>query len=127
MTSSILGRAILLLAGGVLVACAASAGAGGSSPPAPSGGAVITAQGIAFDRQQLNVPAGRPFSLLFENRESAPHNVRIYGEVVDQPLFVGEVFGGPASQTYAVPAIPRGTHQFRCDVHPEMSGTVTAG
>lgn len=127
MTLGIRGGAILLLAAGALVACTTSAGAGGAPPPAPSGGAVITAQGIAYDRQQLNVPAGVPFPLLFENRESAPHNVTIYGDVVDQPLFVGEVFGGPASRTYAVPPIPSGTHYFRCDVHPEMSGTVTAG
>lgn len=116
----------LLLVSCLLVACTSATGAGGSPPPAPAGGAVITAQAIAFDRQQLGVPAGRPFQLLFENRESAPHNVRIFDEVVDQPLFVGEVFGGPGSRTYDVPAIPAGTHKFRCDVHPEMAGTVTA-
>jgi plastocyanin len=121
------GAAILLLAGSILVACSASAGAGGPAPSAPSGGAVITANGNAFDRAQLAVPAGRPFQLLFENREIAPHNVRIYDEVVDQPLFVGEIFGGPGSRTYEVPAIPAGRHRFRCDVHPDMSGTVTAG
>jgi plastocyanin len=87
---------------------------------------VITAQNIAFDRGQLAVPAGRPFQLLFENREGAPHNVRIYDDV-DQPLFVGEIFGGPGSRTYEVPAIPAGTHRFRCDVHPDMAGTVIAG
>ena len=68
----------------------------------------------------------RPFQLLFENRESAPHNVRIYDEVVDQPLFVGEVFGGPGSRTYDVPSIPAGTFKFLCDVHPDMVGTLTA-
>jgi plastocyanin len=110
----------------LLAACTGSTGAGGSPPPAPSGGAVITANGIAFDRQELAVPAGRPFQLLVENRESAPHNVRIWDESVDAPLFIGEVFGGPGSRTYDVPAIPAGTHKFRCDVHPEMAGTVTA-
>jgi plastocyanin len=121
------GTAMMLLAGSLLAACSASAGAGGPPPSAPSGGVVITAQGNAFDRGQLAVPAGRPFQLLFENREGAPHNVRIYDENVDQPLFVGEIFGGPGSRTYDVPAIPAGTHRFRCDVHPDMAGTVTAG
>jgi len=126
VTRSILGRTLLLLlASGVLLACTTATGAGGSPPPAPSGGAVITAQGIAFDRQQLAVPAGRPFQLLFENREGAPHNVTIYDEA-GQPLFVGEIFGGPGSRTYDVPAIPTGTYRFRCDVHPEMAGEVTA-
>jgi plastocyanin len=118
--------AILLLAGSILAACTSSAGAGGPPPSVPSGGAVITAQGNAFDRTQLAVPAGRPFQLLFENREGAPHNVRIYDEGVDQPLFVGEIFGGPGSRTYDVPAIPAGMHRFRCDVHPDMAGTVAA-
>ena len=121
----ILRRAGLLLVAGILAACSASAGAVGPPPSPPSGGAVVTAQGVAFDRSQLDIPAGRAFPLLFENREGAPHNVRIYDDV-DQPLFVGEIFGGPGSRTYEVPAIPSGTHRFRCDVHPEMSGTVVA-
>jgi plastocyanin len=126
LTATIGRRATLLIASCLLAACTGSTGAGGSPPPAASGGAVITANGIAFDRQELAVPAGRPFQLLVENRESAPHNVRIWDESVDAPLFIGEVFGGPGSRTYDVPAIPAGTHKFRCDVHPEMAGTVTA-
>ena len=125
MTRSILGRTLLLLASGVLVACTTATGAGGSPPPAPSGGAVITAQSIAYDPQQLDVPAGRPFQLLFENREGAPHNVTIYDEA-GAPLFVGEIFGGPGSRTYDVSAMPAGAYRFRCDVHPEMTGAVTA-
>jgi plastocyanin len=120
-------RAIVagLVAGGVLLACSAPS-AGGPPPSTPPGGAVITAQALKFDRTQLDVPAGRPFQLLFENRESAPHNVRIYDEGVDQPLFNGETFSGSGSRLYEVPALPAGTHRFRCDVHPEMAGTVTA-
>lgn len=124
MTRNTLRRAIFLFASGVLIACTAATGGGGSPPP-PSGGAVITAQGIAFDRQQLDVPAGRPFQLLFENREGAPHNVTIY-DGAGQLLFVGEIFGGPGSRTYDVPAIAAGAYRFRCDVHPEMAGTVNA-
>lgn len=127
MTGPVHRAAILLLAGTVLMGCTASADAGGPPPSAPPGGAVVTAQGNAFDRAQLAVPAGRPFQLLFENREGAPHNVRIYDDGVDQPLFVGETFGGPGSRTYDVPAIPAGKHRFRCDVHPDMAGTVLAG
>jgi plastocyanin len=115
----------LVVLGSVLLGCAASAGAGGPPPSAPPGGAVITAQGIAFDRTELALPAGRPFPLLLENRDGPPHNVTIYDDL-DAPLFVGDVFGGPGSRIYEVPALPSGTHKFRCDVHPEMSGTVTA-
>jgi plastocyanin len=118
--------AVGLLAASVLVGCTAS-NASGPPPSAPVGGAVIMAESIKFDRARLNVPAGRPFQLLFENREGAAHIVGIYDDGGDQPLFVGETFGGPGARTYEVPAIPAGIHRFRCDVHPEMSGTVSAG
>jgi plastocyanin len=126
VTGTIRRRASLLISSCLLIACTSATGAGGSPPPAPSGGAVISAQANAFDREELVVPAGRPFQLLFENREAAPHNVTIKDEASDLTLFVGEIFGGPGSRTYDVPAIPAGTHQFRCDVHPEMTGTITA-
>jgi plastocyanin len=122
---SIGGRSLFLLAASVLVACAAG-DAGGPAPSAPSGGAVLTAQGMAFDRGTLMVPAGRSFLLLFENRDGAPHNVRIFDDDPGTPLFTGEIFGGAGSRTYDVPAIPAGNHRFRCDVHTEMSGTVVA-
>jgi plastocyanin len=119
--------AALLLAGSLLVGCGGSGGSDATVPSAPAGGVAMTARNTAFDRGQLDVPAGRPFELLFENREGAPHNITIYDDGADKPLFVGETFSGPGSRTYAVPAIPAGTHRFRCDVHPQMSGTVTAG
>jgi plastocyanin len=121
------GAATFVLAGSLLIGCNTSTGSAAPPPSAPSGGAVITAQNTAFDRGQLAVPAGRPFQLLFENREGAPHNVTIYDDSGAPPLFVGETFGGPGSRTYEVPSIPAGTHKFRCDVHPQMTGTVTAG
>jgi plastocyanin len=120
------GAAILLLAGSLLAGCGAPSGSAAPPPAAPSGGTVITAQNLAFDRAELVVPAGQPFKLLFENREGAPHNVTIYDDGGAQ-LFVGETLGGPGSRTYDVPAIPAGTHKFRCDVHPQMTGAVTAG
>jgi len=126
MTQLMRGTLHLLLAGGVLAACTASAGAGGPPPSAPPGGAVVTAQGFVFDRATLVVPAGRSFSLLFENRDSAPHNVRIFDDDPGQPLFTGEIFGGQDSRTYDVPSIPAGNHRFRCDVHTEMAGTIVA-
>jgi plastocyanin len=126
VTKLISGALHLLLAGSVLTGCTASAGAGGPPPTAPPGGAVITAHDFAFDRATLVVPAGEPLSLLFENRDSAPHNVRIYDDDPGQPLFTGEIFAGQDSRTYDVPSIPAGSHRFRCDVHTEMAGTIVA-
>jgi plastocyanin len=119
--------ALAALAAGMLAACSTSAGGGAPAPSAPPGGAVMVARDMAFDRGQLTVPAGVPFTLLFENRDSAPHNVTIYDEGVEGPLFAGETFSGTASHNYEVPPIPAGTHRFRCDVHREMTGIVTAG
>lgn len=117
-------RAIALVV--IAVVGAACGPAASSGPPsAPPGGAVIVAADIAFDRTTLEGPADRPFALLFENREAAAHNVRIYAADPADALFEGEVFGGPASRTYEVPAIPPGTYRFRCDVHPDMAGTIT--
>jgi len=127
VTPRTLRPAFTILAGILLVGCTTTVGHAGPPPSKPPGGAVVVAQGIAFDRSQLDVPADKAFPLVFENRDGAPHNVRIYDDGRGQPLFVGEVFGGPASRTYDVPALPAGMHRFRCDVHTEMLGTVVAG
>lgn len=110
----------------VAVGCAARLGTVAPPPSLPAGGVVITADQQAFDRDELAAAAGREFTLLFENRESAPHNVSLFDSDSGQPLFVGEIFGGPGWRIYEVPAIPVGRHRFRCDVHPEMSGSLVA-
>ena len=66
------------------------------------------------------------FHLLFDNRDSAPHNVTIL-DANGESTFVGETFGGPASRIYAIPALAAGTYRFRCDVHTDMTGSLVAG
>jgi plastocyanin len=90
------------------------------------GGVAIVADNLAFDTKRLEVRAGVGFGLRFENHEGAPHNVRIYDEGGANPLFVGEIFSGPATRLYQVPSLAPGTHRFRCDVHPAMTGDVIA-
>jgi plastocyanin len=117
---SIVGGAVLAI---VLAACSTAAGSETPPPSAPPGGAVIVAHGMAFDQRRVEVPAGAGFQLLFDNRDGALHNVSILDDS-GNPLFAGEIFSGPGSRTYAVPALPAGTHPFRCDVHQDMTGTV---
>lgn len=107
-----------------LAACSANAAGSAPAPTAPPGGAVVVAHGSAFDRDRIEIVAGDGVPLLFENRDGAPHNVSILDPGTGAPLFVGEVFGGPASRTYVLPALARGLYPFRCDVHPEMTGTI---
>ncbi len=116
---------------------------GPTSAPAPSGECTtaenavvnVVAQGIAFDTGCIEVPAGRPFTIDFENKDSGvPHNVEIYTENPLQNPNATEVFAppgnatitGPDSTTYEVPAIDElGDYFFYCFVHPtQMTGTV---
>jgi plastocyanin len=144
----------LLIAGGIVPPRGdTSGGGGGASSPAPaspapgspapsgapsaapsdgSGGAVVqvtlTASGIAYDTDTLEVPANTPFQIVFTNNDAGiPHNVAIHkdsptGELVWQ----GDIFNGVETRTYDVPALPAGTYGFVCTVHPNMTGTLTA-
>jgi plastocyanin len=87
----------------------------------------LAAEGIAFDKAELRVGADRPITLVFENRESAPHNVSIYADGShQQKLFQGVVVAGPATRWYPVPALAPGSYVFACDVHPAMTGRLVA-
>ena len=126
-----MGRNLCRAVGAMIVAvmatgCSTASGVAGPPPSAPAGGAVIVARDLAFDRARLEVPAGVAFSLLFENWEGAPHNVAILDQGDGRVVFAGEIFGGPGARIYAVPSIAPGMYTFRCDVHPEMQGTVVA-
>jgi len=122
------------LAGIVAIAIFVMAGCGptlgttaSSAVVAEPGSPSITARDLRFDRTELVVPAGRAFTLVFDNQDGAPHDVAIHDDQSAQTSrFVGEIFGGPASRVYAVPALPAGTYFFRCDVHHDMHGTLVA-
>ena len=114
----------------VMAGCATAgpplAGAPGASPSTGTGGSVtLVAQDFAFDQTELIVPAGEGFTLIFENRDWAPHNVSIAG-AGGVTRFSGEIFGGVATRQYQVPALPAGRYHFRCDVHTDMSGELVA-
>lgn len=111
-----------------LAACSPTLGSSSSTTViAEPGSPTITARDVHFDRAELVVPAGRAFTIVFDNEDGAPHNVAIYDDQSAQKSrFVGEIFGGSASRVYAVQALNAGTYFFRCDVHHDMYGTVTA-
>jgi plastocyanin len=99
--------------------------------PVPGGGGPVvevTAQSIQFDTSSLTAPAAQSFTLVFHNNDpGVPHNVAIYTDSsASTPLFVGKVFNGAATMEYQVPVLPAGSYFFRCDVHPQMSGTLVA-
>ena len=104
--------------------------AGKTPPPsgtAPPGAAVInlTAQKVAFDTSNLQVPAGKPFVIHFDNKDAIAHNVGIYQG--GKEVFTGQIVTGPTTVDYQVPALSAGSYTFHCDVHPsQMTGTLVA-
>jgi uncharacterized membrane protein/plastocyanin len=100
----------------------------GGVPECPEGDTVTV---CAFDDQAfvpglLRLPADEPVALSFDNQDGGvPHNVAIYrDDSAAESLFVGDLIDGPETVTYQVPALDPGTYFFRCDVHPQMNGSV---
>ena len=91
-----------------------------------AGGVEVVAQNLAFDTQELRLPAETPTTLTLDNKDTAPHNVAIYEDdtASGEPLFTFEPFSGPDVQPFPVDPIPEGEYYFRCDVHTNMEGTV---
>jgi len=87
----------------------------------------VAAKNIAFDKTELQIPAGKPFDLKFNNEDPVPHNVAILkGQGSAESLFRKPIVQGPKSIDWKVSPIPAGEYYFQCDVHPNMSGKVTA-
>ncbi len=104
----------------------------GGVPECPAGTDTVTV--CAFDDQafvpdRLQLPAGEPVELAFDNRDDGvQHNVAIYrDDSAEESLFVGDLIAGPETVTYDVPVLDPGEYYFRCDVHPQMDGSVEVG
>jgi plastocyanin len=105
-----------------------AAPSGGSGPGGSAVTLKLTAQGIAYDTDTLEVPANTPFTIEFANNDAGiPHNVAIHKDSPTGALvWEGDIFNGVETRTYEVPALPAGTYGFVCTVHPNMTGTLTA-
>ena len=118
----------LLSLAAVLAACSGASAApqGTSQPPAsnPGDGVAIVAKDMKFAQTDVTVPAGKPFTIAFDNQDGAPHNVAI-SNGSGQSVFKGEIVSS-SNVTYQVPALGAGTYPFICEVHPDMKGTITA-
>jgi nitrite reductase (NO-forming) len=106
----------------------AEAGGGASAAACEPDGTKlsIVAKGAVFTTDCLAAPAGKAFTITFDNADpGVPHNVSIYtDDSASQALFTGDLVSGPKKIVYEVPALDPGTYFFRCDVHPTtMTGT----
>lgn len=107
----------------------ASASPAASPEPVPSGDVTITAEAIKFLETAVTAPAGRPFTIVFINRdEGILHNVFIT-DANAQPVEMGDTtpFPGVRTVVYNVAALAPGEYPYICIVHPTiMVGTLTA-
>ena len=94
-----------------------------------TGGVKISADELAFDTEKLMFSPSTPVSLIFENKEAQSHNISIYtgSDASGAQVFKGEIFTGPVTRTYEIPALDAGNYYFQCDVHPLMNGELEVG
>ena len=112
----------------VLAACVGGSGGPARQPSVGPGGLSIQASGLTFSKRSLTAPADRPFQIAFDNEDVALHNIAIYRDAsAAEKVFGEEPFNGRTVVVYEVPALRSGTYFFRCDVHPDMSGSLTVG
>jgi plastocyanin len=88
----------------------------------------VTAASLAFDVDQLTVPADEPFTVSVKNDDTAVHNLSIYdGDSAEGELILeGQDAAPGATVEESVEGLPKGSYYFQCDYHPSMSGTITA-
>lgn len=108
---------------------ASSSASAGASAPAVSANpnlVAISAFGVKFEQTEVTAPAGKAFQIAFENKDpGTPHNVAIHaGSATGTEVFKGDIFNGPATKTYDVPALQAGQYTFACTVHNTMTGTL---
>lgn len=119
---------VIIGAGLAIVGIGEGTAAGEHQPGgAEAQGIVVTAAALAFDTDQIALPADEETTISFNNEDSAEHNIAIYeDESAEQDLFTGEIIGPGDSTEYQIPAIPSGDYYFQCDVHPSMNGQAVA-
>ncbi len=112
--------------GPALSAAPAASGPVASGPVASGSTAdvTITALNIAFTQASVNAPAGKAFTLLFDNQDaSVQHDVYIKDASGTQ-VFAGAIVTGPAQTTYNIPSLAAGSYTFFCSIHTNMTGTL---
>lgn len=86
----------------------------------------LSAENLAFDKNELTATAGEEVTIALDNKDSQPHNLMVF-EGPDQsapPLNDGQPFANPGQKveyTLTAPATP-GEYFFYCQIHPTMTG-----
>jgi len=90
----------------------------------PAATATIAARNIAFEPTTVAMQAGVPLRLVLENDDAGvPHNVLVRGGGAD--IAKSEIVTGVARTEVSFGPLPAGEYTFVCEVHPNMTGTLT--
>ena len=88
------------------------------------------AAGAGFAEKCYAAPAGKGFTVDFQNNDSAvPHNFEIFTDSSAASRLGGakdpsDIVTGPGKAAYQVSPLKAGTYYFQCDVHPTtMNGS----
>jgi plastocyanin len=92
-------------------------GQAGEAAPAPPAGATVEISDFTFSAPS----AGPGSTVTVANRDGFPHTV-----TADDGSFESGTVDAGATGTFVAPTAP-GTYQFHCEIHPQMSGTLTVG
>lgn len=115
-----LGLGSVLLFG--LAACGSDSddSSGGSSDAAAQGDVVLTADNIAWSTDELEAPADTDFTIVVDNQDAGvQHNLDI-----KDTDFKTDLEAGVTQQTLQI-NLPAGEYSYVCDLHPNMTGTLT--
>jgi plastocyanin len=108
---------------------APSGGGGGGGAEPPPGAKVVIAKNIEYDVKTLEVEAGKPFTIFFENQDApgVTHDVDLRSADGSELLQDQPTIDGGTSQAYEYTALQPGTYEYRCSIHPVpiMTGTIT--
>ena len=122
----------LVVVAGLVAACGGTGSSAAASAPAARRSIRCDrrrhhrrCEGHAFSPTTISAPAGKAFTIVLDNKDSAPHNIAI-SDASGAILFKGDIVTS-TTITYTVNALAAGSYPFKCEVHPNMTGTLTVG
>jgi plastocyanin len=117
------GLAVLFAAGGMAAYAIGQRPEERKAGPPP---VTVVAKNIAFEQKHLHFEAGTDVTVDFKNDDKVPHNMDF---TVDkdgtQTFYKKDPLPGPISDQYKFKAPQAGEYFYHCDVHPNMTGTVS--
>jgi plastocyanin len=105
---------------------ASSTGGPSSGGPPPTGIVLkIVAKDLAYNPRSLSAPPNTTVTVALDVQDPGiQHNFSLYKDnKYESAIAKGDIVTGPIVKNYTINTPAPGTYYFRCDVHPEMSGS----